>query len=310
MTDPAARRPRVTLDQLHTFTAVARREHVTRAAEALHLTQGAVSQQLRTLERALGLVLLERTGRRVRLTDAGRRVATAAQPVLQAARAVEEVADAVRGLQAGSVSVVATGVMGVHRLPTWLAAFVDAHPDIDVSLRLANTADALAALGDGSADCAVVGGAVPRTGVEAIVLERDQLVAVAAADHPLTRHVPSATELARHRYLARERGSATELLAPRVLGTAYRSGPVLELGRLEAVRAAVVAGLGYAVLPYGVIADDVSAGRVAVIPRRGRPVEQVFQAVRRRGPHTPAAGALWDHLRAVAGTEPGPPLGP
>jgi DNA-binding transcriptional LysR family regulator len=295
---PSSDRPRVTLDQLHTFVALARFEHAGRAAESIDLSQGAVSQQLRLLEDTLDLRLFDRDRRRLHLTDAGRRIAAAAGVALQDARAVEDLADSIRGLMTGGVSIVATGVLGIDRLPRWIAGFLDEHPSLEITMRLANTAAALSAVEDGSADCAVVGGDVRGDRFETIDLGQSELVVVVARDHPLAGSHATREALAPHRYLAREPGSATEILAPEVLGSAYRSGPVLELGRLEAVRAAVVAGLGYAVLPRGVIESEVESGRLVVLPHRGRRVVQFYRGVRRRGVHSPAADALWAHLRA------------
>ena len=294
------RRPRVTLDQLHTFVALARFEHAGRAAEAIDLSQGAVSQQLRLLEATLDVPLFDRNRRRLRLTDAGHRIAAAAGAVLNDTRALEELADSLRGLKTGAVSIIATGVMGIDRLPRWIARFLEEHPAIEISMRLANTADALAAVEDGSVDCATVGGHVHGQALETISLGSSELMIVVARDHPLAGSPATPSALAPHRYLAREPGSATEILAPAVLGSAYRSGLVLELGRLEAVRAAVLAGLGYAVLPRGVIESDIEAGNIVVLPHRGKPVMQVYHGVRRRGIHTPAADALWAHLKIQA----------
>jgi DNA-binding transcriptional LysR family regulator len=302
MTDRGSgRRPRVTLDQLHTFVTLARHEHAGRAAEALHLSQGAVSQQLQLLERTLKIPLFERRRRRLRLTDAGRRISEAAAAVLNDARAVEEAADALQGLEGGGVSIVATGVVvGSGQLPAWIASFLERHPAIEISLRLANTAGGLAAVIDGSADCAVVGGEIAEEELETMVLARSELAVVVARGHRLAGARATRSALSGHRYLAREFGSATEILAPSLLGDAYRSGPVMELGRLEVVRAAVLAGLGYAVMPVGVISAELASGEMVVLPRRGRAVMQVYRAVRRRGLHTPAAAALWEHLRLAA----------
>jgi DNA-binding transcriptional LysR family regulator len=293
-------RPAVSVEALHTFLAVARHGHVTRAAAAIHVSQGAVSQQVRRLEAVLGVDLLERVGRGVRLTEAGRAVAAAAGTAVSAIRAVEETAAAFRGLEAGSVEVAASNTVGIHRAPAWIAGFLAERPAVAVRLRLANTADALASLLAGEVDLALVEGAVPGAGVEVLALERDELVLVVAAGHPLAglRRV-GRRDLARHRYIAREGGSGTEALARRVVGAAYREGPVLELGHLEAVRAGVAAGLGYAVLPRTVVAAEVAAGRVVVLPRRGAAVWRDFVAVRRAGHAAPALQALWEHLAAM-----------
>src|SRR5438270_143609 len=224
-------RPRVTLEQLHTFLSVARREHVTRAAESIHRSQAAVSEQLRLLERTLGLQLLERVGRGVRLTAAGREIERAAGIALRATQDVEQVAAEHRGLRTGSLTIAASNTTGVHRLPGWLASFAATHPGLDLRLRLANTAAAVDLLRGGDVDCAVVEGPFETAGLEILVLEEDDLIAVVGATHPLagTRR-PSPSALGAHRYLAREPGSGTEALAARVLGRAYGRSASLELG--------------------------------------------------------------------------------
>ncbi len=294
-------RPSVSVEQLHTFAAVARHGHVTRAAEAIHVSQGAVSQQVQRLEAVLGVPLLERVGRGVRLTEAGRAVAAAAGTAIAAIRAVEETATSFRDLDTGSVAVAASNTVGIHRAPVWIAGFLETHPHIDVLLRLANTAAAIAELVSGEVDLALVEGAVPDAGLDVMLLERDELLLVAASGHPLAAEVRvTARELRRHRYLAREEGSGTEALARDLVGAAYRTGPVVELGHLEAIRTGVNAGLGYAVLPRTVVAGEIADGHIVVLSRPGRPVWREFRAVRRTGFSPPVLDALWDHLRWIA----------
>ena len=291
-------RPRATLEQLHTFLSVARREHVTRAAESIHRSQAAVSEQLRLLERTLGLQLLERVGRGVRLTAAGREIERAAGIALRATQDVEQVAAEHRGLRTGSLTIAASNTTGVHRLPGWLASFAATHPGLDLRLRLANTAAAVDLLRGGDVDCAVVEGPFETAGLEMLVLEEDDLIAVVGATHPLagTRR-PSPSALAAHRYLAREAGSGTEALAARVLGRAYGRSASLELGQAEAIRAGVLGGLGYAVISRTVVADDLAAGRIVALPLR--PARREFTAVRRPAALAPALIAFWRHLDEV-----------
>jgi DNA-binding transcriptional LysR family regulator len=291
-------RPRVTLEQLHTFVSVARREHVTRAAVSIHRSQAAVSEQLRLLERILGLQLLERVGRGVRVTPAGRAIERAAGIALRATHDVEEVAAEHRGLNTGSLAIAASNTTGVHRLPGWLASFAVTHPGLDIRMRLANTAGAVDLLRAGDVDCAVVEGPFETAGLEVLVLEEDDLIAVAAASHPLaTMRRPATAALAAHRYLAREPGSGTEALAAGVLGRAYGRSPSLELGQAEAIRAGVLAGLGYAVISRTVVADDLATGRIVVLPLR--PARREFRAVRRPAALAPALTAFWRHLDEV-----------
>lgn len=291
-------RPTVSLEQLHTFVSVARREHVTRAAEAIHRSQAAVSEQLRALERTLGVQLFERVGRGIRLTATGRAIERAAALALRAAEDVEVVATEHRDLRTGSLAIAASNTTGVHRLPGWLATFAATHPWLDIRLRLVNTAVAVDLLRDGEADCAVVEGPFDEDGLEVLVLEEDELIAVVGAGHPLAgvRRLRVGV-LAGHRYLAREPGSGTEALAARVLGVAEARSPRLELGQAEAIRAGVIGGLGYAVISRAVVAEDLVAGRVVELPLR--PARREFRAARRPAALAPALAAFWRHLAEV-----------
>ena len=298
-------RPKTTIEQLHTFAAVARHGHITRAAAAIHLSQGSVSQQVQRLEAVLGVELLERVGRGVRLTEAGQAVADAAGAALAAIRAVEDTAASFRQLDVGSVAIAASNTVGIYRAPTWIAAFLAARPRVDVRLRLGNTADAIADLARGDVDVALVEGAIPEGDLDVLLLERDELLLVAGAQHPLAdRTNVDGRELTRHRYISREDGAGTEALAQGLVGGAYRTGPVVELGHLEAVRAGVAAGLGYAVLPRTVVAGDIAEGRVVVLTGTGRTAWREFRAARRCGFSPPVLDAFWGYLeRHVAGDE-------
>ncbi|GAC1341488.1 MAG: LysR family transcriptional regulator [Candidatus Dormibacteria bacterium] len=288
----------MTLEQLHTFVAVARREHITRTAEAIHLSQGAVSEQVRLLERSLGIQLLERVGRRVKVTAAGREIERAAAVALIAVRELEQLAAQRRGLSGGTLIVAASSTTGVHRLPEWLAGFLAARPGIEIRLRLANTAIVVAALRAGEVDLAVVEGPFTATGLAVLDLDRDELLAVVAAGHPLARlRRVGVAALAAHRYLAREAGSGTEALAAQVLGAAYGRSPTLELGQAAAIRSGVLSGLGYAVISRAIVADDIAAGLIVVLPRP--PLSRQFQALRRLTSLSPVLDAFWAHLSTV-----------
>jgi DNA-binding transcriptional LysR family regulator len=303
-TNDTAPRPVVTLEQLHTFVAVARHEHVTRAAETIHLSQGAVSQQLMLLERALGVQLFERTGRRLRLTDAGRRIQETAIAALASVNAVEETAAAYRRLDSGRIRIAASNTTGIYRLPEWIAGFADRHPHVEITMALVNTAEAISRLRSGAVDCAVVEGPFDDTGLRVLTLEQDELVITCAASHPLAElRRLSAGDLARYRYLCRESGSGTEELAARLLGDAYRLGPVLEFGQADVVHAAVRAGLGYAVLSRAIVNEDAAAGRLVILRLGERTgLRREFRAVVRATSRLPSLEALWQHLADFTAT--------
>lgn len=279
---------------------VAEHEHVTRAAAALGLTQPAVSHQLKALQRALGVRLFERVGRGVHLTADGRALLPAASSALAALRALEEAAAERAGLLAGDLAVAASNTIGIYKMPAWSAGFLEQHPGVGLKVRTVNTHEAIGLLRAAAVDCALVEGPGTREGLEELAVERDELVVVAASSHPLAGlAVVGGEDLAAHRYLARERGSGTEALAAELLGAAYRSGAVLELGQVDAVRVAALAGLGWAVLPLAAIDGDLASGRLRRLAM-GRPaIERGLTALRRPACHAPALDAFWAHLAAV-----------
>ena len=298
----------VTIEQLRTFAVVAEHQHVTRAARALGLTQPAVSHQLKALERSLGLAVFERVGRGIRLTADGRALLPAVSSALAALRSVEEEAAARAGLLQGELTVAASNTIGIYRVPAWSAGFLERHPGVGLRVRTVNTREAIALLREAVVDCALVEGPDTHDGFDALGVETDELVVVAAAGHPLARHdVVHPADLAAHRYLARERGSGTEALAAELLGPSYRAGPVLELGQVGAVRAAALAGLGFAVLPLAAISDDLATGHLCQLAI-GRPaLRRTLTALRRPSSRSPALDAFWAHLTTLAATTPSTP---
>ena len=135
------RKPAYTLEQLRSFVAVAETEHISRAAASLYLTQGAVTQQVRHFERAVGLQLLERDGRRVRLTDAGRALAEACRAALRSVEVMDDTAQAMKELQAGSLHVGASPTCATYYLPPHLAEFTRRHPGIKLNVLVEPSAE-------------------------------------------------------------------------------------------------------------------------------------------------------------------------
>ncbi|HEY4870050.1 MAG TPA: LysR family transcriptional regulator [Candidatus Dormibacteraeota bacterium] len=292
-------RPRVTLDQLHTFIAVAEREHMTGAAAALHMSQGSVSALVGRLEETLRVPLFHRVGRNVRLTDVGQRLRFLATQVLDGVKNIEELRDGYLEFEHGELIVASGRVLGAHRLSEWLAPFISAHPHLRVQIKLAPLQTLVDMLSRGDVDVIVAGDAVDVPGIETIAMERTQMVIVVAAGHPLARSRSPLRELAKYRYLEHERGTATELRAAQVLGGLAERSDAVELEE-GALLAALRAGLGFAVMPRAVVERDLEIGGLVALARPGRPVVQVFTAARRQAPHTPAVDALWEHLRRIA----------
>ena len=293
-------RPEVTLDQLHTFLAVAERQHVSEAAEALGISQGSVSTVVHRLEKRLGLPLFQRVGRNVRLTDVGRALRPIATRIFDDVALVDELRVSYLSAEVGEVAIAAGHVVGAHRVPGWLAPFVTQHPQLGLHLRLARFREMITMLQDGEVDIIFAGSTIDGPGIEAMTMERTEMVLVVAPGHPLAASRHPLMDLNGYRHLEHERGTAThDLVAAHLLREHGREAEGVELEE-GALVPALKAGLGFAVMPRSLVDGAVAAGRLTVLPCPGPPVLQAFTAARREGVHTPAVELLWQHLREVA----------
>ena len=294
-----------TIEQVRSFVAVSDTGSVTAAARSLFLSQAAVTQQVRNFERALDLVLLERSSGRVHLTSAGRVVAEAARTALLALTAVEETAAGARALATGSLELGATPAAAAVYLPPLLARFTEEYPGLEVVVTTVNLRTAVDRVHDASLECAVVEGPNDRGELDELVLAEDELVVVAAAEHALAgaERVDTLT-LSGHRYLAREPGAAIELFAAEMLGEAHAAARRMQLGQMDAVQAAARAGLGYAVLPRAVVERDLADGSLVELPVAS--MRRSLTAIRRRPRGSPALEAFWAVLEQAAGAASAP----
>jgi DNA-binding transcriptional LysR family regulator len=268
---------------------------MTAAAKSLFLTQGAVTQQVRNLERALGLRLVERTGGRIRLTSAGTAVADACRVALRSVEEVDRTARNLASLEAGSLRIGASPTAAAHYLPVILQRFSRQHGSVAVTVITENTPHVAAAVAAGGLDCGFVEGPIEQHGLLETSIATDSLIVVVGADHPLARlDAPDPDALEAHVYLGREPGAALELYAEQMLGPGLHRGRRMQFGHLDAVRGAVVAGLGYAVLPRVAIADELEQGLLAALP--WSPLVRPITAIRRPPAGAGALEALWTML--------------
>ncbi|HYM98050.1 MAG TPA: LysR family transcriptional regulator [Candidatus Sulfotelmatobacter sp.] len=293
-------KPTFTLEQLRSFVAVAENEHISRAAVDLFLTQGAVTQQVHHLEQAVGLQLLERDGRRVRLTDAGREVAVGCRAVLRAVQVLEDTGRSMKSLKAGSLHVGASPTCATFYLPARLSEFARRHPGIKLDVTVEPTSEINRQVTAGALDCGMIEGD-PDPALLATRLALDELIVVVSSDHPLAaERTVDAEDLSRHRYLRRGPTWSAEHRVRELLGDAYDRAEVLNLGHPEYVRAAVIAGLGFAALPTLAVKDEIAAGTIRALPVPS--IIRPISAIRRRTRGGPVQEAFWDHLTGTAKT--------
>jgi DNA-binding transcriptional LysR family regulator len=255
----------MTLEQLRVFVAVAERQHVTRAAEALNLAQSAVSAAIAALEARHGAQLFHRVGRGIELTEAGALFLIEARAVLARAESAELVLSELGGLKRGSLCVHASQTIASYWLPRHLVAFRRAHPGVDIRLSIGNTSQVAAAVRGGTANLGFVEGAVDDPMLAAEQIARDQLVIVVGPEHPWAEREGLAKEDLRDvDWVLREPGSGTRSVFEQALGD-FGLSPndlrvALELPSNEAVRAAVEAGMGATAISASVAAPSIEAG--------------------------------------------------
>ena len=262
----------MTLEQLRIFVAVAERQHVTRAAEALNLTQSAASSAIHALEESFQVKLFHRVGRGIELSDAGRLFLDEARGVLDRADLARLHLAELGGLRRGTLRLHASQTIASYWLPRHLMAFRRAHPLVDLVVRVGNTAEVAVAVRDGTAEIGLIEGTIDHPGLVEHELARDQLMVVVAPDHPWATR-PGAfapADLLDTDWVMREPGSGTRSEFELALATAGLDVAALvvalELPSNEAVRAAVEAGGAAAAISAAVAAPSIEAGLLVGVP--------------------------------------------
>lgn len=294
------------LYQLELFVAVADHGSFTRAAETLHISQPAISARIRDLEASLGEQLFEQAGRRIYLTDAGLELRDHAGLILRQVEEAQRAVAEVRGLQRGTLRVVATTTVGTYILPRILGRFHRDHPGVALVLDVTNWSRAVELLRDHAMDLAVLG---PTDEMDDMVVRsfmQNELIVAAAPTHPLARRrrIPFA-ELSAHPVLVREDGSGTRSDTIRLF-TDHGLRPLLgmELRHSAAIKQGVAAGLGVALLSKQSIGVELALGSLVVLDVEGLPMRRDWHIVHLRGRQLPRAAAAFIDLLLAAADEP------
>ena len=286
----------MTLDQLRIFVGVAEREHMTKAAEALHVTQSAASAAIAALEAQHGVELFHRVGRRIELTEVGRVFLNEARAVLGRAASAELALSEFSGLQRGTLHLVASQTIVNYWLPRHLSAFRSRYPQIAVDLAIANTEQEIHSVTAGTAELGFVEGAIDDGAISHWPVAHDRLVLVGTEPVALIDDA----WLRKARWIMREAGSGTRSSfeeALRVRGIAPETLDVaLTLPSNESVRTAVEAGAGVAVLPALGVARALSTGVLHPLPFE-LPARPFFALRHKERYRSKAADALLDMIK-------------
>ena len=280
------------LNHLAAFHAVAEEGGVSRGAERLCVSQPAVSKQVRELEAALGLKLFDRLPRGVRLTQAGEVLAGYARRLFAVEADAERAIAELKGLSRGSLRVGASLTIGVYLLPEILGAYRKLHPGIDLELEIANTQVIQQKLRENALDVALTEGFVetcePKSeldDLEAEIFHRDELVAVVPPGHRLLKEkMVTAAQFCAEPFLMRETGSGTREIVERALAQVkVVVHPTMSLGSTEAIKRAVTAGLGVAIISRLALCTELATGLLQVVALSNLRIERPLHIVRLRG---------------------------
>jgi len=273
--------------QLQAFCAVVEKKSFSQAAEKLGVTQPAVSLQVRALEQRLGQTLLDRSGRRVEPTEAGKRLYRSAQRMLSLEQQLfEDVAEEEGGLH-GTLSIGASTGPGAHLVPLLLCEFQRAHPDLHVALSISDTQSVIDRVAERDLELGVVGALRRHRSLEFQPLVRDEIVLAVPPSHRAAGRSLTVEELQEETLIVMQEGAGVRQVVEEELrraGLRLRGvEPKLELGLQESIKSAVGAGFGVSFISRTAIEGELAAGTLAAARVEGvEPVRQIY-LVRGRG---------------------------
>lgn len=274
--------------RFHVFHAAARQPSFTRAAEVLHVSQPAVTLQVRLLEEHFDTRLFDRERHGLRLTEAGKQLFSYADRIFALHAEMEQAVQDATGNIAGVLLLGASTTVAQYLLPVLLNRFLQSFPEVTVRLQVGNTEEIVQCVKAQTVNLGLVEGTVASNGLTAELFHTDELVAVMRPDHVLTRcHRLQLAELLNHPFIAREAGSGTRegldnyLRAAGLEPTALPI--VMELGGLEAIKGVVEKGLGISVLSRAVVTKELQLGTLVSVPfdpPLERPLSFVYRQAR------------------------------
>ena len=283
-----------TLQQLRLFAAVAEHKSVTRAAEAVHLTQPAVSIQIKRLEARVGMPLIEHIGKELHLTVAGEEVYDAARDVLERLRDLENSLNDLQGEVAGPLNVHVVS-SGKYFMPHLLGSFVRRYPKVEPRLEITNRARLLSSLAKNQSDLYIMG--QPPEGVSVVEYPflENILVVVARPDHPLAGQEKIPLErIAEERFVGRESGSGTRKSVEKLFHEAGLGiSAYIELDSAEGIKQGVIGGLGIGVLSKHSLRLELDAGELIVLDVAGFPLRRRWYVSHREGKRLSRAAQLF-----------------
>ncbi len=264
----------ITLHQLEVFEALARSGSFTRAAEELFLTQPTVSQQIKQLTKAVGLPLFEMVGKRLYLTDAGKDVLTVSQDITERLSQLEMTLADLKGLKQGNLRLAVT-TTAKYFVPRLLGAFRQCYPGIKIFLKVTNRQRLLERLTENRDDLYILGQLPSSLDINLCPFLENPLVAIAPHNHPLAqeKNIPL-QRFAEEPFIMRESGSGTRMAVENFFAQNKATFNIeMEIGSNEAIKHAIVGGLGVSILSRYVLALDGAKHPLTILDVEGLPIQ-------------------------------------
>ena len=261
-----------TLHQLEVFLKVADLQSVTKASEALYLTQPAVSIQLKKFQEQFKIPLFEVVGRRIYITKFGEEVAEAAKKIMEEVKQIDYKALSYQGELAGKLKIAIVST-AKYVMPYFISDFINEHRGVDLAMDVTNKASVIKALENNEVDFALVSTIPKKLKINRIELMKNQLFMVGGKDYKMKGEYLSKSEFQKLPLIYREQGSATRLAMEKFIDSKKVSTyKKMELTSNEALKQAVISGLGFSIMPLIGIKNAVAIGDLQIIPVKGLPM--------------------------------------
>jgi len=286
------------LNHLAIFLAVAESGSIGGGAARLHISQPAVSKQLKEFEHTLGLALFDRLPKGVRLTAAGEQLLVFARRIAAAEGAAEQTLAELRGLRAGRLAIGASTTIGNYLLPALLAQYRQTWPGIEIALEIANTEVIQHKLLENSLDLGLTEGFVENDELRADIFATDRLVVIAAPDHHLAGCAGlTLQQLCDEPCLLREPGSGTRSVIEHMLmERGLQHTPSMSLGGTEAIKRAVAAGAGISLVSRLAVTSELAAGTLVLLAVDDLQLERPLHKVRLRNKQSSGVVQAFEEL--------------
>jgi DNA-binding transcriptional LysR family regulator len=286
-----------TLHQLRIFVKVCDYQSVTKASEALYLTQPAISIQLKKLQDEFEIPLTEVIGRQLYVTEFGQQIRQLAKNILDKVDQIEEATDQYKGILTGKIQI-ASASTGKYVIPYFLAGFMRRHPGVNITIDVTNKTKVVESLQENSVDFAMVSVIPQNLNLTCVALIPNELYLVGATDYPGLPKRMTPEKLSDHTLIFREKGSAT-LSAMKTFLNKHQVQVKRSMALVsnEAVKQAVRAGLGLSVMPLIGIRSELSLKKMQLIPIKGLPIVTQWNLAYSSGKQlSPASQALVNYI--------------